>query len=116
MNLDFLQVLKTYGNVRKERPTTPEVHIIETPRQMHSLTARSISREFREGLRQIPNKISSPSASHITIEQSTVIVQNKPEVVVTEVDNNNVETVATIAPGKLKNNIKFWEQLQNKQS
>jgi hypothetical protein len=26
------------------------------PRQLHSLTARSLSKEFREGLRQIPNK------------------------------------------------------------
>ncbi|TGZ49353.1 Uncharacterized protein DBV15_12919, partial [Temnothorax longispinosus] len=41
----------------KDRSFTPEVQIVETPRQMHSLTARSLSREFREGLRQMPGKL-----------------------------------------------------------
>ncbi|XP_046471448.1 titin homolog isoform X5 [Neodiprion pinetum] len=104
------RVLKTHGATKKERPTTPEVQIIETPRQMHSLTARSLSREFREGLRQIPNKITSPPVSYTISEQSTT-VQTHREVVSSEVDSSG-DDVKIIEPGKLKNNIKFWEQLQ----
>ncbi|XP_046753448.1 uncharacterized protein LOC124416427 isoform X4 [Diprion similis] len=104
------RVLKTHGATKKERPTTPEVQIIETPRQMHSLTARSLSREFREGLRQIPNKITSPPVSYTTSEQS-IIVQTHREVVSSEIDSSG-DDVRIIEPGKLKNNIKFWEQLQ----
>ncbi|XP_048510161.1 uncharacterized protein LOC105692601 isoform X3 [Athalia rosae] len=99
------KIFKATNTVKKERPTTPEVHIIETPRQMHSLTARSISREFREGLRQIPIKMTS------TVGDQAAVFQRQPEVISSDVDSS-MDDIAVIAPGKLKNNIKFWEQLQ----
>lgn len=79
---------------------------------MHSLTARSLSKQFREGLRQIPSKVASPPASHVTVEQ-TKIPGNQAEVVQTKNDNvTNDKNV--ILPGKLKSNIIFWEQMQRK--
>ncbi|XP_034942781.1 uncharacterized protein [Chelonus insularis] len=96
-------------NINKDRPKTPEVHIIRTPRQMHSLTARSLSKEFREGLRQISNKPSAPV--------STIIEQSK--IPAGTIESNTIYSekpsdIGVIAPGKLKNDIQFWEQLQKK--
>ncbi|XP_076235541.1 uncharacterized protein LOC143179959 [Calliopsis andreniformis] len=97
------------SNVNKERSSTPEIQIVETPRQMHSLTARSLSKQFREGLRQIPNKVASPPASHVAMEQGK-IPENPAEIVQAKIeDDTNV-----ILPGKLKSNIIFWEQMQKK--
>lgn len=95
----------------KERSSTPEIQIVETPRQMHSLTARSLSKQFREGLRQIPNKVTSPPASHVTMEQPN-IPEVQTEVVQAKSDVSNDTNV--ILPGKLKSNIIFWEQMQRK--
>nr|XP_031831351.1 uncharacterized protein LOC116426488 isoform X8 [Nomia melanderi]XP_031831352.1 uncharacterized protein LOC116426488 isoform X8 [Nomia melanderi] len=98
--------------VNKDRSSTPEIQIVETPRQMHSLTARSLSKQFREGLRQIPNKVTSPPASHVTMEQ-TNISENQTEVV--QGKNEGVASdTNVILPGKLKSNIIFWEQMQRK--
>ncbi|XP_015439745.1 PREDICTED: uncharacterized protein LOC107194614 [Dufourea novaeangliae] len=101
------------SNVSKERSSTPEVQIVETPRQMHSLTARSLSKQFREGLRQIPNKVTSPPASHVTMEQTADTQESQPEVIQTTIDNIAGDT-KVILPGKLKSNIIFWEQMQRK--
>ncbi|KAK0079175.1 hypothetical protein PV325_001643, partial [Microctonus aethiopoides] len=109
-DMPISKISRSAGNVR-ERPTTPEIHIIGTPRQMHSLTARSISREFREGLRQITNKSNTPSVN------TTIIEQSKMPAGSSKLDSNELENnynTETIAPGKLKNNIQFWEQLQKK--
>ncbi|CAK9813792.1 hypothetical protein ANTQUA_LOCUS7767, partial [Anthophora quadrimaculata] len=100
------------SNVYKERSSTPEIQIVETPRQMHSLTARSLSKQFREGLRQIPNKVTSPPASHVTMEQQN-IPENQTEVIAAKGDNVSNDT-NVILPGKLKSNIIFWEQMQKK--
>ncbi|XP_060826442.1 uncharacterized protein LOC132912762 isoform X3 [Bombus pascuorum] len=99
------------SNANKERSSTPEIQIVETPRQMHSLTARSLSKQFREGLRQIPNKVTSPPASHVVMEQPN-ITENQTEVVQGKSDVSNDTNV--ILPGKLKSNIIFWEQMQRK--
>ncbi|OAD62667.1 hypothetical protein WN48_07019 [Eufriesea mexicana] len=99
------------SNMYKERSSTPEIQIVETPRQMHSLTARSLSKQFREGLRQIPNKVTSPPASHVTMEQPN-IPEIQTEVVQAKSDVSNDTNV--ILPGKLKSNIIFWEQMQKK--
>ncbi|KOX80779.1 hypothetical protein WN51_03841 [Melipona quadrifasciata] len=99
------------SNVNKERSSTPEIQIVETPRQMHSLTARSLSKQFREGLRQIPNKVTSPPASHVVMEQPN-LTENQMEVVQAKSDLSNDTNV--ILPGKLKSNIIFWEQMQKK--
>lgn len=98
--------------VNKDRSSTPEIQIVETPRQMHSLTARSLSKQFREGLRQIPNKVTSPPASHVTMEQ-TYIPENQTEVVPAKSESTSSDT-KIILPGKLKSNIIFWEQMQRK--
>nr|XP_033338342.1 uncharacterized protein LOC117227324 isoform X4 [Megalopta genalis] len=98
--------------VNKDRSSTPEIQIVETPRQMHSLTARSLSKQFREGLRQIPNKVTSPPASHVTMEQ-TNIPENQTEVVPAKCETVTSDT-KVILPGKLKSNIIFWEQMQKK--
>ncbi|XP_076762747.1 uncharacterized protein LOC143430385 isoform X2 [Xylocopa sonorina] len=100
------------SNVHKERSSTPEIQIVETPRQMHSLTARSLSKQFREGLRQIPNKMTSPPASHVTMEQPN-IPENQTEVVQSKNDNA-LDDTSVILSGKLKSNIIFWEQMQKK--
>ncbi|KAL0125290.1 hypothetical protein PUN28_004430 [Cardiocondyla obscurior] len=92
----------------KNRSTTPEVQIVETPRQMHSLTARSISREFREGLRQTPGKLTSPPVSRSLLEEQPT---NRTEIVRSKQESNDT---AVISPGKLKSNIIFWEQMQKK--
>lgn len=99
------------SNVYKERSSTPEIQIIESPRQMHSLTARSLSKQFREGLRQIPNKVTSPPASHVTMEQGK-LTENQTEVVQAKTDSSN--DINVILPGKLKSNIIFWEQMQRR--
>lgn len=99
------------SNLSKDRSSTPEIQIVETPRQMHSLTARSLSKQFREGLRQIPNKVTSPPASHVTMEQK--IPENQTEVVQATSDVMANDT-NVILPGKLKSNIIFWEQMQRK--
>lgn len=72
------------SKMSQERSSTPEVHIVETPKQMHSLTARSLSKKFREGLRQIPNKMTSPPASHVTMEQRYNVLDNQPEIAQTK--------------------------------
>lgn len=100
------------NTVNKDRSSTPEIQIVETPRQMHSLTARSLSKQFREGLRQIPNKVTSPPASHVTMEQ-TNIPENPTEVVPAKCETMTSDT-KVILPGKLKSNIIFWEQMQKK--
>lgn len=92
----------------KDRSFTPEVQIVETPRQMHSLTARSLSREFREGLRQTPGKLTSPPVSRSLIEERPT---NRTEVVRSKQEGNDT---TVISPGNLKSNIKFWEQMQKK--
>ncbi|XP_024881418.1 uncharacterized protein LOC112460793 isoform X4 [Temnothorax curvispinosus] len=92
----------------KDRSFTPEVQIVETPRQMHSLTARSLSREFREGLRQMPGKLTSPPVSRSLIEERPT---NRTEVVRSKQEGNDT---AVISPGKLKSNIIFWEQMQKR--
>ncbi|XP_014473115.1 PREDICTED: uncharacterized protein LOC106743619 isoform X2 [Dinoponera quadriceps] len=92
----------------KDRSFTPEVQIVETPKQMHSLTARSLSREFREGLRQMPSKITSPPVSRSLIEERPA---NRSEVVRSKREDSDV---AVISPGKLKSNIIFWEQMQKR--
>lgn len=98
--------------LNKDRSSTPEIQIVETPRQMHSLTARSLSKQFREGLRQIHNKVTSPPASHVTMEQ-TNIPENQTEVVPAKCETVTSDT-KVILPGKLKSNIIFWEQMQKK--
>ncbi|KAG7203311.1 hypothetical protein KM043_010400 [Ampulex compressa] len=100
------------SGILKERSSTPEVHIIESPRQMHSLTARSLSKKFREGLRQIPNKVTSPPASHVIMER-TKLAENQTEVVQSNGENASND-VNVISPGKLKSNIIFWEQMQKR--
>ncbi|XP_012060715.1 PREDICTED: uncharacterized protein LOC105623955 [Atta cephalotes] len=92
----------------KDRSATPEVQIVETPRQMHSLTARSLSREFREGLRQIPGKLTSLPVSRSLIEERPT---NRTEIVRSKQESNDT---AVISPGKLKSNIIFWEQMQKR--
>lgn len=96
----------------KERSSTPEIQIVESPRQMHSLTARSLSKQFREGLKQIPNKVVSPPASYVPMEQSDM-PENQTEVAQVKSDNVSNDTTV-ILPGKLKSNIIFWEQMQKK--
>lgn len=88
--------------------STPEIQIVETPRQMHSLTARSLSREFREGLRQMPSKVTSPPVSRSLIEERPT---NRTEIVRSKREDHDT---AMISPGKLKSNIMFWEQIQKK--
>ncbi|XP_033229211.1 uncharacterized protein LOC117180809 isoform X3 [Belonocnema kinseyi] len=105
------KVSKIPNKTQKKRPTTPEIHLVETPRQMHSLTARSISKEFRDGLRQIPHKMSSPSANQGTIEQK--ICQNRKSIIENE-KTSSFGDISTISSGNLKNNIQFWEQLQRR--
>ncbi|XP_066587337.1 uncharacterized protein [Prorops nasuta] len=83
----------------KERACTPEILIVEPPKQLHSLTARSLSKQFREGLRQIPNKV-VPSPIHPTREK--VFKDEQPD------------SPQVIAPGKLKSNISFWEEIQKR--
>lgn len=89
------------GDVKK-RSFTPEIQLVETPRQMHSLTARSLSKEFREGLRQTSNKVILPSvnqqANHTETIRSKLIGDDR----------------GVISPGKLKSNIIFWEQMQKR--
>ncbi|XP_018350297.1 PREDICTED: uncharacterized protein LOC108753313 [Trachymyrmex septentrionalis] len=92
----------------KDRSVTPEVQIVETPRQMHSLTARSLSREFREGLRQMPGKLTSLPVSRSLIEERPT---NRTEIVRSKQETNDT---AVISPGKLKSNIIFWEQMQKR--
>ncbi|XP_015127925.1 uncharacterized protein LOC107048955 isoform X2 [Diachasma alloeum] len=94
--------------VRRDRPTTPEIHIVKTPRQMHSLTARSLSREFREGLRNISCK---PNAQPV---YSTIIEQSKVPAGSVSNGTENDDKRKVIASGNLRNNIQFWEQLQRK--
>ncbi|XP_012273330.1 uncharacterized protein LOC105695899 isoform X3 [Orussus abietinus] len=107
------RISRSLGNIQKERSTTPEITLIETPRQMHSLTARSLSKEFREGLKQIPHKVTSPPASHVFVDQLK-LGENKQEPVQSEL-GNTTDNISVIVPGKLKSNIQFWEQL-HKQS
>ncbi|XP_011872207.1 PREDICTED: uncharacterized protein LOC105564451 isoform X3 [Vollenhovia emeryi] len=92
----------------KDRSSTPEIQIVETPRQMHSLTARSLSREFREGLRQTPGKLTSPPVSRSLVEEQST---NRTEVVRSKQEDNDT---TVISPGKLKSNIIFWEQMQKR--
>ncbi|XP_063981700.1 uncharacterized protein M7bp isoform X3 [Diachasmimorpha longicaudata] len=94
--------------VLRDRPTTPEIHIVKTPRQMHSLTARSLSREFREGLKNISCKPNAQPVYSTIIEQSKVPAGSVSD----EADDNDKKKV--IASGNLRNNIYFWEQLQRK--
>lgn len=91
----------------KDRSFTPEIQIVEPPRQMHSLTARSLSKEFREGLRQMPNKISSPPVSRSLIEERST---NRTEIV----RSKREEDTTVISPDKFKSNIIFWEQMQKR--
>ena len=103
----------------KERPTTPEIHIIDTPRQMHSLTARSLSREFREGLRLIGSKAQAPStaAAAAAAAAATDTIPERKQLARVPLQENsmaNAKNSSTMTPGKLKNNIQFWEQLQRK--
>ncbi|XP_072755208.1 uncharacterized protein [Anoplolepis gracilipes] len=92
----------------KDRSFTPEIQIIETPRQMHSLTARFLSKEFREGLRQMPGKVSSPPVSRSLIEERPT---NRTEIIRSKREDNDTDV---ISPGKLKSNIIFWEQMQKR--
>ncbi|XP_011170054.2 uncharacterized protein LOC105203022 isoform X5 [Solenopsis invicta] len=92
----------------KDRSSNSEIHIVETPRQMHSLTARSLSREFREGLRQMPGKLTSPPVSRSLVEERPM---NRTEIVRSKQEGSDI---AVISPGKLKSNIIFWEQMQKK--
>lgn len=98
-------------NMYNERSSTPEIQIVETPRQMHSLTARSLSKQFREGLRRIPNKVTSPPASHVVMEQCKV---GESQMEVVQPKNDVFNDTNVILPGKLKSNIIFWEQMQKK--
>ncbi|XP_018402338.1 PREDICTED: uncharacterized protein LOC108779406 isoform X2 [Cyphomyrmex costatus] len=90
------------------RSATPEIQIIKTPKQMHSLTARSLSKEFREGLRQMPGKLTSPPVSRSLIEERSA---NRTEVIRSKQESNDT---TVISPGKLKSNIIFWEQIQKR--
>lgn len=92
----------------RHRPITPEVQIIKTPRQMHSLTARSIPREFREGLRQISCK---PNAQPV---HSTIIEQSKAPAASAVSRVSDHDNTKLIASGNLRNSIQFWEQQQRK--
>ncbi|CAL1687168.1 unnamed protein product [Lasius platythorax] len=92
----------------KDRSFTPEIQIVEPPRQMHSLTARSLSKEFREGLRQMPSKVSSPPVSRSLTEERPT---NRTEIVRSKREDNDT---AVISPGKFKSNIIFWEQMQKR--
>ncbi|XP_057328918.1 TNF receptor-associated factor family protein DDB_G0272098-like isoform X5 [Microplitis mediator] len=101
---------KLSKNLNKERPNTPEIQIIKTPRQMHSLTARSLSKEFREGLRQISVKPQAPQLQSLNIEQSKLLIAS-------EKNSSNFDKsldIDVIAPGKIKNGLEFWEQLQKR--
>ncbi|XP_053598965.1 probable serine/threonine-protein kinase DDB_G0282963 isoform X2 [Microplitis demolitor] len=101
---------KLSKNLNKERPNTPEIQIIKTPRQMHSLTARSLSKEFREGLRQISVKPQAPQLQSLNIEQSKLLIAS-------EKNSSNLDKsldIDVIAPGKIKNGLEFWEQLQKR--
>ncbi|XP_044021247.1 homeobox protein 2-like isoform X2 [Aphidius gifuensis] len=93
----------------KIRATTPDIQIIKTPRQMHSLTARSISREFREGLKNISNKPDAQSWNTIIIEQSRSPTGSN-DIGSSEIDSG--DDLCLIKNGKLKNNIKFWENIK----
>ncbi|XP_029676107.1 uncharacterized protein LOC115243345 isoform X4 [Formica exsecta] len=92
----------------KDRSFTPEIQIIETPKPMHSLTARSLSKKFREGLRQMPGKLSSPPVSRSLIGER---LTNRTEIVRPKREDNDTDV---ISPGKLKSNIIFWEQMQKR--
>ncbi|KAL6445296.1 hypothetical protein ACFW04_002264 [Cataglyphis niger] len=92
----------------KDRSFTPEIQIVETPKPMHSLTARSLSKKFREGLRQMPNKGSSPPVSRSLIGER---LTNQTEIIRSKREENDTDV---ISPGKLKSNIIFWEQMQKR--
>lgn len=77
---------------------------------MHSLTARSLSKEFREGLRQISVKPQAPQLQSLNIEQSKLLIAS-------EKNSSNLDKsldIDVIAPGKIKNGLEFWEQLQKR--
>lgn len=77
---------------------------------MHSLTARSISREFREGLKNISNKPDvNKSWNTIIIEQSRSPTGSN-DIASSEIDSG--DDLCVIKTGKLKNNIKFWENIK----
>lgn len=96
----------------KDRSSTPEIQIIETPRQMHSLTARSLSKEFREGLRQMPGKMTSPPVNRSLIEDLPANrMEDRTEIVRSIREDNDTNV---ISPDKFKSNIIFWEQLQKR--
>lgn len=92
----------------RDRSFTPEIQIVETPKPMHSLTARSLSKKFREGLRQMPGKVSSPPVSRSLIGER---LTNQTEIVRSKREENDTDV---ISPGKLKSNIIFWEQMQKR--
>ncbi|XP_011302623.1 uncharacterized protein [Fopius arisanus] len=93
--------------VIRDRPTTPEIHIIKSPRQMHSLTARSLSREFREGLKNISCKPNAQPVYSTIIEQSRIPAGST----ISKISEDNKKIITS---GNLRNNIQFWEQLQRK--
>ncbi|XP_043277226.1 uncharacterized protein [Venturia canescens] len=104
------KIQKIAKNSTKDRPTTPEIHIVDTPRQMHSLTARSISREFREGLRQISSKQTSPTKT--ALEGSHILPKSYKK---SPNQNEEIEeTNSLIGREKLKSNIHFWEEMNKK--
>ncbi|XP_011134914.1 uncharacterized protein LOC105180520 isoform X2 [Harpegnathos saltator] len=102
------KILVTKQDDVKDRSFTPEVQIVETPKQMHSLTARSLSKEFREGLRQMPSRVTSQPVSRSLVEDRPA---NRTEVVRSKREDSDI---AVISPGKLKSNIIFWEQMQKR--
>lgn len=71
---------------------------------MHSITARSLSKEFREGLRQIPNNLTnSPNSNSNKLNSSNELIEEKKH------DNHKHLNGSSEV---LKSNVKFWEKLQ----
>ena len=101
---------KQWDKLEGLRSKTPDVQIIQSQRQMHSLTARSLSKEFRDGLRQIPNQVSKSPCNPIVISKQK---SNDPLMEEIRRENHSHNKGLNGATSeKLKNNIQFWEKLQ----
>jgi hypothetical protein len=74
------------------------------PQHMHSLTARSISKEFREGLKlSMPETSMHPGGSKQTPTDIDTLVKGS--------SNSNSSENLILTPGSLKNKLAFFEQL-----
>ncbi|XP_068083392.1 uncharacterized protein [Anabrus simplex] len=89
-------------------------------REVHSLTARSISREFREGLRrnqplQLDRNIYNQSGSCTSLTASSNGESSSIPSSVSD-DRETPSPIPPIMPRSVSSNIAFWEQLQQDKS